>query len=280
MEAEMIFAAFETDLRSRRKSKTTMREYRIVTESFKAWLRAEGLGIAEVRRPHVQEFFAQSGWGPSTQRSRLTWLKAPWMYAVDELEGLDRPFPRVRLETPPRREPRTISTATLREIKAGIHDPVEWALFHLLAYTGMRRAEVASLEWMGVSSAEQTLTVIGKGNKQRTIPLHPELARALKGLGMSAGDTTYVIPGRVGGRLTVSGMDRKVQRMVRDHRVTCHDFRRTVASSLENNEAREAAIFQIMGWSPDGSLRLRTYTAISPRRLYLEILKLYVDDPL
>jgi integrase len=281
MDAQMIFTAYGRDLASRRVSESALREYRIVTDRFTEWLAAEKLDLGEITRLHVQVFFDQTGWAASTQRARLPYLRSSIKYAIEDLEALQKdPTARVRLAEVPKREPRIISSPVLRQIKARIDNAEDWALFHAFAYTGMRLMEVAGLTWNGVSRGEQTLNFVGKGNKERTIPLHPALQEALGELPTFRMSSIYVFPGRAGGMVSRTGMWRKLGRVTEGFDVQALDFRRTVASSLENNEAREAAIYAIMGWSPDSSVRLRAYTLISQRRLYLEMLKLYADDPI
>lgn len=279
MQADLIFDAYETDMRSRRLSNTSMREFRIVRERFTEYLRSNGLDADTVKRPHIQDFFASSGWSPATQHARLTWLAAPFRDAVDEYELLDRnPCRRVRLAPVPRRDVRTIPNETLRSIKNRIYDPVDLAVFVLFAYTGMRLSEVRGLTWDGVSHQAGSLNFIRKGGHEGTIPMHPEVARALKALGTWRGGSAYVIPGQAGHMMSDGGMDKRVKKLTGPD-FSAHDFRHTVASSLEHNGAREAAIYAILGWSPDGSIRLRHYTAMPMHVLYRELCKLYADDP-
>lgn len=47
------------------------------------------------------------------------------------------------------------------------------ALFSLLYYTGLRRAEIASLTRLQASNSERGVRIIGKGNKERVVFLHP-----------------------------------------------------------------------------------------------------------
>ena len=46
-------------------------------------------------------------------------------------------------------------------------------------YTGIRRAELIALTRSDVNFISETMTVIGKGNKERSIPLHPKLKERL-----------------------------------------------------------------------------------------------------
>jgi integrase len=58
-----------------------------------------------------------------------------------------------------------------------------------------------------------------------------------------------------------------------------HDFRRTVASSLDANGVEEGLINEIMGWARRG-IFARYYRNVAPERLQQAILRLYADNPL
>lgn len=61
-------------------------------------------------------------------------------------------------------------------------------------YQGMRREEIATARYDGIVS--DWWSVIGKGAKSRTIPLHPVIRRALDELPPAPGP--FIFPGRVG----------------------------------------------------------------------------------
>lgn len=61
-------------------------------------------------------------------------------------------------------------------------------------YEGMRREEIACVRWDALDG--DWITVLGKGAKTRTIPLHPVVSEALAATDRSA---PYVFPGRVDG---------------------------------------------------------------------------------
>ncbi len=280
MLANMMFDAFETDMRSRRVGETAMREFGIVRGRFLAYLQANGLDADTVLKPHIQEFFAETGWSPATQHARLTWLRGPFREAVDEYQLLERnPCRRVKLAPVPRRDVVTIPNELLRQMRASCRSSEEEAVFALFAFTGMRLSEVRGLRWDGVSFADGSLNFLGKGGHERTIPMHPSVAKALKLRPAFAGGSPFVIPGRGGGMMSDNGMDKRVKHLTGPD-YSAHDFRHTVASSLEHNGAREAAIYAILGWSPDGSIRLRHYTAMPMHVLYREVCKIYTDDPI
>jgi integrase/recombinase XerC len=64
-------------------------------------------------------------------------------------------------------------------------------------YQAMRREEIASARWDAVDG--DWITVVGKGAKTRTIPLHPVIREALAA---STRSGPYVFPGRLSGHIS------------------------------------------------------------------------------
>ena len=77
-------------------------------------------------------------------------------------------------------EPKTFSNAELRAILRSCRSERDRVLFHLLAYTGMRRGEIRNLCWGEINFAQSTITVThAKGQKIRKVAIHPVLQNVL-----------------------------------------------------------------------------------------------------
>lgn len=61
-----------------------------------------------------------------------------------------------------------------------LHDALEKCIMEVLYQTGMRKAELCGLIFENVDLYENELKVIGKGNKERVIPVSNELSELLK----------------------------------------------------------------------------------------------------
>jgi len=59
----------------------------------------------------------------------------------------------------------------------GVRDKL---VVELLYFTGMRLSELVGLTTLSIDQSSQTIKVIGKGNKERIIPIHPELINQIK----------------------------------------------------------------------------------------------------
>lgn len=271
MTSEQIFEAYAADLRGRSKSASTLAQFRIISARYCSWLALHDLDVADVRRADVAAWLnAETTWRAATKHSYLKLLSAAYNYAVDELEVLERnpcTGAAKRLPDVPEHVPVTIPVRELRRMKAGLRDARDARAFHLLAYSGLRSIEIRQLQWEHVSLADDTLHVVdGKGRKSRMVPLHPALRVHLRREGASP----WVLPGQRGDMLSHNGMGKIAARIGG----RCHDYRRTVATSLDENDVRESVIDAIMGWA-SVSIRRKHYTAVNSRRLMDGILGLY-----
>ena len=132
------------------------------------------------------------------------------------------------------------------------------ALIALLKVTGLRRAEVAGLQLSSYDATTQTLTVHGKRNKVRTIPLENRgaldaLADWLYFRGSEPGSLFLRI--RKGGQVLSTGLtDQGVYHILRKRgeeagaaAFTPHDLRRTFAGDLLDAGADLSTVQKLMG---------------------------------
>ena len=131
----------------------------------------------------------------------------------------------------------------------------DFAIFSIAAYAGARRAELSKLDIASIDSNK--LTIIGKGNKYRTVYLSPFAIKAIKrwlaeseikkGALFRAVDRWGNTKSE---RLGVDGIGKAVAR-IKDYmeaqHFTTHDLRRTFATSLLDNNADIFTVQSLMG---------------------------------
>lgn len=282
---DIIFEQYRDRLQRKHKkdeiSPHTITGFTTAARRISAWLEEQGISAEHATEPLLEEYFDGLPLAPASRGTHLRHVQAAYTYAVKA--GRLRHNPALDLSSPKgdTREPRIISGECLRAIKGRAVTERDWLWFHLLAYTGMRRAEVIGLKWDDgderasvLRLSEATIRVIGKGRKPRLVPIHPILGAALKESRRPAG--RFVVPsdGKNGlASQTVHGMTKRLSPTY-----TPHDYRRTVASSLGRNSVSDRHIDRIMGWSkPD--VRERYYMNVAGPELQRAILRLYADDP-
>lgn len=279
----LIFDQYTERLRRKNRSPHTVSGFATASSRLDRWLRAQGIDAGDATYPVLEEYFDTLELGAGTKATHMKHVKAAYNYAVKRGALRHNPALDLELPEPDPREPRTIPTETLREIKAGIRLQRDWLFFHLLAYTGMRRSEIRGLVWDDgrsdgrsvVQLDRQTIRVWGKGRKRRLVPIHPALGEVLAKEGERPGEFVIHSTGRDG--IAIDTLQRMVKRLHPD--CTPHDYRRTVMTSLGNNGVADHLIDRILGWSPD-SIRERFYRNVAPPELHQAILRLYADDPI
>lgn len=132
------------------------------------------------------------------------------------------------------------------------------AILLVMAHAGLRRDEVAGLQLADYDSEERSLRVMGKGNKQREVPvsatLHAALDAWLAARGAVPGPLfLWVRASKVMahgiGHDTVYGILRRTAERSGVKHLTPHDFRRTFVSTLLERGADLATVSSLAGHS-------------------------------
>jgi integrase len=297
-----IFADYAA-VSSHRQNLHTRRNAARIVGLFREWCQGQDIEPAALTPAQANRYFAElaARYAPTTVRHHLCHLGGAYRYARDigtiqgyPLFSVGRFLPAV-----PDKEPNVLDVATLRAVRREAPNVRANLLFHLLAYTGMRRIECRRLAWEDVNLETRTLRVMGKGKgggKLRNVPIHPKLVEALiEGTQHRAmvthclGDAecphqdtphTHVITGWHGEMPADGSMQQWLAEMTpKGAKVSFHDFRRTVASSLADADVPTDRIDRIMGWAPR-AVRSRYYTKHADAKLQDAILKLYGGQPL
>lgn len=149
------------------------------------WLAAEGIDLLTPGADGLRRWQTTLVTGPSARRSAVSHARSFYAWAAD----LDLADPRLQrhLVSPrqPRRLPRPIDGAELAH--ALEHPPVRYRAWLLLAtFAGLRACEVAPLrvEDLRLSDIGATVRVVGKGGKERVVPLGPAVVAELRCCGL------------------------------------------------------------------------------------------------
>jgi integrase/recombinase XerC len=221
-----------------RRSPLTVQGYRADYKRFLAFLGDEAdLPLTQVT-PQLLERYTASlrALSDASLRRTLNALSSLFRWAVrfdyaaaNPLDKVERP--RKRHQVQPCPSPAEVST--LLDATKG---PTERAALLALATSGLRRAELLGLDWSAVNLPARRLRILGKGNKEREVPIFEDLLAALHALHAQAGFPTEgpVFCGRLGRPLQQSALQAWLNKWLsaaglRDdagNRYTLHSFRR------------------------------------------------------
>jgi site-specific recombinase XerC len=211
----------------------------------------------------VEEWLAERNLTAGSTRNLHANLRAWYRWAMRE--GLCDRDPTILVDLPrlPRRLPRPARDEHIGHVLAGADDELA-AMIGLMAGAGLRCVELARLDWPDVDLASARVTVMGKGLKERTLDLSPNVVALLARLEGIAGP---VFRGVKGGRLSPARVSQRVCRAFRaaGYPTTAHQLRHRFASkALEDPAADLLAVRDLLGHSSVATTQI--YTALAPGR--------------
>ena len=203
----------------------TVRRRRQTLLAFQAFA---GTDLARARVDDVDAFLDRP-LSRATRRAYLCDLRA--FYAWARQRGLVRTDPTRNVPVPrapqgrPRPLPADVVSAALRYGEHRVRLAVA-----LGALGGLRIGEIAALHHDDVLLAQNELRVLGKGDKERLVPLHPRIAHLLA----ESSGRGWVFPSPEGGHLRRDTLARLVAQHLRDYgapRAVSHQLRHTFATN-------------------------------------------------
>lgn len=282
--------AFERYLRTERgRSEHTIRAYRGDIDALLIHAVAEGnttltdLDLGSLRRWLGEQ--SAAGTARSTLARRTATARSFTAWALrEEIIAVD---PALRLKAPQREKtlPAVLQQQQISRLlesmamDAQSHEPValrDLAMVELLYATGIRVGELAGLDVDDVDRERRTVTVLGKGNKERTVPFGVPADTALgqwiqvgrKGL-LRAHSGAALFLGLRGGRIDQRTVRTVVDRLfaaLGDTSATGpHTLRHSAATHLLDGGADLRAVQEILGHSSLATTQL--YTHVSVERL-------------
>ena len=242
----------------------TIRSYRVDLDDFTTFLETHAPGTAahdvdgRAVRAWVADLHARK-LSPATIGRRLAAVRSWLKFLVRRSVLKANPARDVRSPRLPKTLPNFLpvdDAKALVEGRAigGTERVRDLAILELLYASGLRVAELASLDLDDVDRSDQTVRVRGKGGKERVVPYGDAAAGALEAhLGRRGFDDGPLFPNARGSRLTVRSMHTIVRRSARaaglTRRVTPHTLRHTFATHLLDSGADLRMIQELLGHS-------------------------------
>ncbi|WP_315816829.1 tyrosine-type recombinase/integrase [Paraflavitalea speifideaquila] len=138
--------------------------------------------------------------------------------------------------------------------------------------TGMRLSELVNLKESQVNKAGNTLKVLGKGNKERLVPVSADLIAVIqsyiarKRKELEAPDTTYLLVNNKGRKLYAKSVYLSVKEWLATvttiDKKSPHILRHTFATHLMNNGADLNAVKELLGHASLAATQIYTHNTI------------------
>ncbi len=269
----------------RRLSPNTVSAYRRDLAQFEAFVSAhEGThdwGWADVHRVSIRSFMGDlelRGLKRSSIARKLAAVRAffAFLQRTDRVESSP-----ARLVRTPRRDrtlPSFLSEEDARELLDSAGEAARrdgsavalrrWALLELLYSCGLRLAEVHGLDVTAVDSRTGQVRALGKGGKERVVPLGRRASEALDAYfgkrGESASRAAFLsVRGtRLSRRQIQRDVTAQLARVADGDRLTTHSLRHSFATHLLDNGADLVSVKEMLGHASLSTTRIYTHTSV------------------
>ncbi len=288
---EKIFKGYLRYLRLERSmSGNTLDAYRRDVEKLLAYLQPMGKNLTAVTLDDLQSFSADLhdiGIGPRSQCRILSGVRSLFRFMV--LDGYVEQDPSELLESPVLGEhlPTFLTPDEVDQLKDSIDLSVpeghrNRAIIEVLFSCGLRVSELVSLKWSQVYEKELYLRIIGKGNKERLVPLSETALHEIgnympwrNALKIKPGEEDYVFLNRRGAHLTRTMILIMLKQQAEvagiKKTISPHTLRHSFATALLEGGADLRVIQALLGHQSIGTTEV--YTHISMQTLRREVLE-------
>jgi len=226
---------------------------------------------------YVRHLFDVHTLKESSVKRHLATLRSLFRWLEEDDNGIEDPFrgARIRIRMP-KRLPRVIARADLRRLllhdqPPAFADLTAYVATELLFATGMRVSELAGLLDAAVDVEDGTITIIGKGNRQRRVFVPDDIKSLLNDYRIArdrcaSSADTFLVNSR--GDAASPQMIRRLVRLhgerseVRD-RVTPHMFRHSVATYFLEEGVDIRYVQRLLGHRSISTTEIYTHVADS-----------------
>jgi len=265
----------------------TLDAYRADIEQFEEWSGRLGVtDISAIDRMVLRRYVAYLGERrysrrtiarkASTLRSMLSWAVTHDYLPANPAEGLaipklDKPLPKVLKAS----DARALCELPPDDDAIGLRDR---AILEVLYGSGLRVAELCGLDLDDVDTRRRTIRVLGKGRKERQLPISAPAARAIEAYRgearrslLEAGDAreaAALFLGARGGRLGPRGVRAMIEKYMRSEGAKAigpHALRHSFATHLLDGGADLRAVQELLGHENLATTQI--YTHVSTERL-------------
>jgi integrase/recombinase XerC len=180
----------EEYIRTLKSSVHTAKNYLSDIRQFESWLYVQyELELEQVDSQHLRSWvmeLVQRNYAPKSVRRKIASLKAYYRYVLQKGLIQSDLFACIQLPKLERTLPAFIRSSQMEEMLnknrdlSSFSDARNYLILALLYMCGLRRSELINLKINNIDFSRSRMKVLGKGNKERILPLAPSLIEELK----------------------------------------------------------------------------------------------------
>ncbi len=255
----------------RRMSVHTLDAYRRDLSTLSDWAQAQDRDIIDLKTEDLRAFIAaehRRGLAPKSLQRRLSACRSFYRWLLKHGRIKASPAEGIRAPKAPRKLPQVLDPD---EAKALVEVPTDAplglrdrALLELFYSSGLRLSELCGLCWRDLDLDGGLVTVLGKGSKQRTVPVGSHARHALHEWRKdgNAGEKDPVFPGRNGPitpRAVQLRMRKLAQRQGLFKRVHPHLLRHSFASHMLESSGDLRGVQELLGHADIATTQIYTH---------------------
>ena len=266
-------------------SQNTLDSYRSDLEQFSTWLEKNNLSYIKTSKKEILSYLSflfQKGLGSKTVARKLSSLKSFFRYLV--FKSIIQNDPSSEVETPKllKSIPKSISEKEVEALLAAPDEKTDIGLrdktmIETLYSCGLRISELTNLELLNLNLRQGVIRVIGKGQKERLVPMGDQLIGLLelyisssrKNL-LSKRHSDFLFLSTRGQRMTRQSFWHRIKHYClasgfEPDKISPHVLRHAFATHLLNNGADLRVVQLLLGHSDLNTTQI--YTEVARQRL-------------
>ena len=266
-------------------SQNTLDSYRSDLEQFSSWLEKNNLSYIKTSKKEILSYLSflfQKGLGSKTVARKLSSLKSFFRYLV--FKSIIPNDPSSEVETPKllKSIPKSISEKEVEALLASPDEKTDIGLrdktmIETLYSCGLRISELTNLELLNLNLRQGVIRVIGKGQKERLVPMGDQLIGLLelyisssrKNL-LNKRHSDFLFLSTRGQRMTRQSFWHRIKHYClasgfEPDKISPHVLRHAFATHLLNNGADLRVVQLLLGHSDLNTTQI--YTEVARQRL-------------
>ena len=257
----------------RRMSAHTLDAYRRDLDALAAWAAAQGIVDPEaLHAEQLRAFIAaehRRGMSPKSLQRRLSACRSFYRWLLKHGRIAASPAAGIRAPKAPRKLPQVLDVdEAVQLVELPTDAPLglrDRAILELFYSSGLRLSELCALRWRDLALADGLVTVLGKGSKQRTVPVGSHAAKALEAWRTESNGQPdgAVFPGRGGGPITPRAVQIRLRQLAQRQglfkRVHPHLLRHSFASHVLESSGDLRGVQELLGHADIATTQIYTH---------------------
>ncbi len=257
----------------RRMSAHTLDAYERDLTALQAWASVQGIGaVADLDAQQLRAFVAaehRRGLSAKSLQRRLSACRSYYQWLLKHARIDANPAAALRAPKAPRKLPQVLDAdEASRLVEVPTDAPLglrDRALLELFYSSGLRLSELCALRWQDLDLDGGLVTVLGKGSKQRIVPVGSHARAALREWQGQQAPTREapVFPGRGGGLISQRAVQIRIKQLAQRQglfkHVHPHMLRHSFASHILESSGDLRGVQELLGHADIATTQIYTH---------------------